>query len=163
MSKLRLFLLRHGKAERITQYDPERELTERGRADLVDVAAQFLQKGEVIDHCLVSPYRRAQQTAEAFFTLVARDFPVETQPLLTPENSSRALLKILNRYQNKNLLLVGHNLLLSEFLALMTENHFDYSSRILGTAELACLEYEILAADMARCLYVLQPERRYTD
>ena len=59
---MKLWILRHGEAEPHARSDAQRNLTEHGREQVRQAAAHLI--GQSIDTILVSPYVRAQQTAE---------------------------------------------------------------------------------------------------
>ena len=80
---MKLYLLRHGKADwpNWNQPDDERPLTEEGKKEVAAVA-KFLARLEITPIILTSPLPRASQTAEiAGKYLKAR---VRTEPLLAP-------------------------------------------------------------------------------
>src|SRR5690554_7434580 len=76
--------MRHGEAAWTTP-DPERALTERGREASRRVLGKLVETDPPIDRILVSPYRRARQTAaeaEALLQLKAQE-----HSCLTPDES----------------------------------------------------------------------------
>ncbi|EXF44228.1 phosphohistidine phosphatase SixA [Pseudomonas sp. BAY1663] len=75
---MRLWLLRHGEAEPRARTDAERNLTERGRRDVRENAAHL--RGRALQAILVSPYRRAQQTADEVRRTLGFEGACETVP-----------------------------------------------------------------------------------
>ena len=65
-TSVELVLVRHGIAvERISGRDnPDRALTDRGRARTRAVLEALVQRGVCMDHLISSPYRRALETAQ---------------------------------------------------------------------------------------------------
>ena len=62
---MQLILVRHGEAERQTQDDATRRLTERGQRQADWTAQQVLARYRP-DRLVVSPLKRAKQTMQAF-------------------------------------------------------------------------------------------------
>ena len=82
---MNLYLLRHGEAEASAHTDAARQLTAKGRQDVENVAKQFALRQLPLDHCFVSPYVRAVQTAEIFFGQLGESITSSTTELLVPE------------------------------------------------------------------------------
>ena len=80
---MKLWLLRHGEAEPRARTDAERNLTEGGRRD-VRRSATFL-RGKPLQTILVSPFHRAQQTADEVRKALSFGGQCETVDWLTPE------------------------------------------------------------------------------
>ena len=72
MSKTkRLYVLRHGDAEPYGyDNDKQRALTDFGFTEVKATAQAFQAKGESFDAVFVSPYLRAQQTAQCFLDVL---------------------------------------------------------------------------------------------
>ena len=93
---MKLFILRHGEAEGFMARDEERQLTDRGRADVARVLEAQQDALSSVQRILVSPYVRAQQTA-AIVSEVFPDISVHTTPFLVPESNPIELLRWLAR------------------------------------------------------------------
>ncbi len=136
---MEVVLIRHGAASWDASSDMERELTERGRAE-VKAAAQWLwSQPWRPDELWVSPYRRAQQSAEIINAHWQR--PQSNKACLTPDNRLEGLDTMLATFTGEHLLLVGHNPLLSNVLA-----HWEGSSQSywgLQTASMARVDAEL--------------------
>lgn len=123
---MHLWILRHGEAERETQRDSERALTERGRSDarkagevLADAYA-----GRAAPRFLASPYRRAQQTAQCALQAFP-DVSLETVDWLIPDIDPQVALQALARLSNSDeLVLVSHQPLVSAFGGLLATGDY---------------------------------------
>ena len=153
---MKLYLLRHGEAESRAETDAQRQLTNKGRQEALDVAVQFTKKGLKIDRCFVSPYVRAIQTADSFLSRIPGGPMMEIQALLSPEIRAAEVIKFLETLPEENILLVTHNPLVSELNAVLLEGNIDHME-ILGTCELSSLELEIVADAMATQVFFLSP------
>lgn len=138
---MEIVLIRHGAASWEAATDMERELTERGRAE-VSAAATWLNEQDWRPEALwVSPYRRAQQSAEI---LNAQwQLPQRNKACLTPDNRLEDLDAILATFTGQRLMLVGHNPLLSNALAHWEGEPQSYWG--LQTASMARIDAEVLA------------------
>lgn len=108
-----IHLLRHGIAidrdDPACPADPLRELTEKGRARTVEVADAFAGLHPVIDAIAVSPYRRAEQTADIFVDALGLETVLrwECEALMPMEDPDRAL-DALRARPAQGILVVGH-------------------------------------------------------
>lgn len=103
---MKLWLLRHGEAEPRARTDAERNLTDAGRLDVQRSAAHL--QGHPLQAILVSPFQRAQQTAELVRQTLGFSGTVETVPWLTPESDLSEAMLYLDRRLETDLLLVTH-------------------------------------------------------
>lgn len=142
--------------------DRERELTDRGRLDNLEVARQFANKhpgrGPEIDLTLCSPYLRARQTADDLQSVLGQLRFNETDSLV-PDSDVRKLLSLLDDLAEttnvNSVLLVGHNPLFSDLFSLLVDG--EVNSRQLGTSNLVCLESKVVAPGFADMHYMLVP------
>ncbi|WP_445000790.1 phosphohistidine phosphatase SixA [Halomonas mongoliensis] len=150
-----LLVMRHGEAGHGVP-DAERELTARGRREAERMAAWLAARDDLAGlRLLASPYRRAQQTAQRVGE--ALGLTVETLPIITPDDSPRAVADwLLEQPQGRPLLLVSHMPLVGALTGLLVEGRAD---RGLGfpTAALAELEAEVWAAGCARLVRFITP------
>ena len=105
---MRLYFLRHGEANPPNWKGPddERPLTKVGRKEVHEVA-EFLQRLKLeVDMILTSPLPRAAQTAD----IAAEHFKVRVreEKLLEPGFRAEDLKRILRKYPEQVLMLVGH-------------------------------------------------------
>jgi phosphohistidine phosphatase len=155
---MQLYLLRHGEAEARAQNDPGRELTARGRQEVVQVARQFASRHIPLQRCLVSPYARAAQTAALFLRESGlEELQAETTPILLPEVRASTVMSYLEGVREQEVLLVSHNPLVSELNALLTEGDISHM-HILGTSELVCIAVDVLGLGMGTSPFRLVPE-----
>ena len=103
---MEIYLLRHGEAHAKARTDEERELTSTGAADTENVIRQFLQRTAERDSApakmlvLVSPLRRAQQTAALVAKHLAESESImqadfEICDLITPTGRCEQILDFL--------------------------------------------------------------------
>lgn len=151
---MKLWLLRHGEAEPRARTDAERNLTEAGRLE-VQSSASHLQ-GQPLDAILVSPYQRAQQTAEIVRQVLGFSGVVETVPWLTPESDPKDAMLYLNRRSEQNLLLVTHQPFVGVLGGWLVNGHRD-TPLPMATASLAELDGEHLAAGLLRLAGLWHP------
>ena len=145
---MQLYLLRHGEAEPSASGDSLRRLTGKGRRDVKSVARQFRQLGLQLDYCLCSPYVRAQETAQEFLQLVAPQQGITETPELTPDHRASAVMDVLASLPAKaQVLLVGHNPLMSELQALLVEGSIS-GMHIMTTSELNVISIDIIGLGM---------------
>ena len=114
---MRLYFLRHGEANPPDWEGPddERPLTESGRKEVHEVAEFLLRLKVKVDVILASPLPRAMQTAD----IAAAHFKVRVreEKLLAPGFRTEDLKRILRKYPEQILMLVGHEPDFSEVIA----------------------------------------------
>lgn len=153
---MNLFLLRHGEAEAVATAPEGRQLTEYGHQEVINVARQFASRNLAIDACYVSPALRAQQTAETFLSQIFDAPGPVTLDVLNANHRAAEVMTALKDHDSGNILLVSHNPLLSELLALLTDGNIDHL-HILETANLACVSLDIIGLGMGQCSFLLEP------
>lgn len=154
---MNLYLLRHGEAEVNASSGGGRQLTESGHEEVANVAKQFASKNLKLDRCFASPALRAQQTAETFLSYIFTPPEIETAEVLSANQRAAQLMSFLEGVPEGNILLVSHNPILSELLALLTNGNVDHM-QILGTGHLACVTLDIIGLGMGTCLFILEPD-----
>ena len=140
---MRLWLLRHGEAQSYASSDAQRPLTARGRAQVLLAAEQL--RGRALQHILVSPYVRAQQTAAIVREAIGFAGDLQTVPWLTPDDDPREVLAQLGPFEGRDLLLVTHQPLVGALAGWLIHGHRQ-QPLTMHTASLAELEGEFLAA-----------------
>lgn len=104
---MQLWLIRHGECEVSAATDEARLLTPEGHRDVEKVAAHLGGLSIEPPAALISsPFRRAQQTAEAFGGLWG--LQVESAPWLLPLSEVASVLEQLRQRPEQRLALVGH-------------------------------------------------------
>ena len=117
---MRIWILRHGQAEPMAASDPQRALTEHGRAEVRAMLPLF--DDTPLDVILASPYRRAQQTAELVSRGLAHARGVATAAWLTPDDDPRQALDFLGERSERNVLLVSHQPLVGQRIRTLREH-----------------------------------------
>jgi phosphohistidine phosphatase len=112
---MKLFILRHGQAETFAASDAERELTEAGRAEVRQVIRKSADELMGVNKLLVSPLRRAQQTADVVLEEL-KAVPRETCEWLLPESTPAQVLDTLSGLGDFTYLLVSHQPLVGELV-----------------------------------------------
>jgi phosphohistidine phosphatase len=147
---IRIWVLRHGEAERETRSDSERALTERGAA-YAQAAGEWLAGLATSDlRVIASPYLRAQQTAKQ----VLRAFPEKTLTTfdwLVPDFNPRDVVDELAKLRDRELLLVSHQPLVSALIGLLVAADYR-AGPPMETASLAELSTSIIAPGCASLL-----------
>ncbi|MCZ7618980.1 MAG: phosphohistidine phosphatase SixA [Myxococcota bacterium] len=145
---MELYVVRHGEAAPAAagEADAGRSLTDRGRREVAGVGAGLRSLGVGIDRILVSPLRRAQETAD----IVARELAADTQaqpPILETlgeldgRASAATMLAVLDRFEpDASIAIIGHMPGLGDLVALATAEG-DAPGVSLGTASVAHLEF----------------------
>lgn len=137
---MKIVIMRHGDAQLHADSDQSRQLTSYGRLEagkagqcLVDLAMSF-------DEVWVSPYIRAQQTADEVGALFSH-FPRHIVDTVTPGNSPADILDLLSSCRAECLLIISHN----PFVSLLVEWLVGSSSIgevCMGTASVACIDID---------------------
>lgn len=151
---MKIFLVRHGNAEAQASSDRERQLTAGGVEQIRSLLAK-LDSSSLSGKGLVSPYLRARQTA-AEIALRYPDLVFEETPMLAPETAPQELLDYLGQFAGSDLVLVSHNPLLTNLLALLKGSESGPYLH-MGTANLACLQTDVVAPACAELEYFLEP------
>jgi len=155
-----IHLLRHGismdRADPACPPDPERALTDKGRQRTKDVARGWARLEPMIDGLLVSPYRRAVQTAEVVAGVFAWD-SVERRlcDALIPMGEPSAVVGEIARAQLSAPLLVGHAPNLDLVIAFLVGARLPVTA--LKKAGLATLEVNELAQGGGRLAALYTP------
>jgi len=105
----------------------------------------------------VSPALRTQQTADTFLSMLFDAPEAETVEELSANQRAAGIMKFLEPSREGNILLVSHNPILSELLALLTRGNID-GLYILETANLACVSLDIIGLGMGNCPWILEPD-----
>jgi phosphohistidine phosphatase len=153
---VKLWLLRHGEAESIARSDAERCLTPYGRQQAREAAVHL--QGRALRTLLVSPYVRAQQTADMVCEVLAFKGIRQTVAWLTPDSDLRQVLLQLDAYPVDELLLVTHQPLVGALGGLLIHGHRQQPLS-MNTASLAELEGEELAAGLMDLRALVHPVR----
>lgn len=134
---MKVWVLRHGEAQRHATTDAARELTDNGREQVLQSAGPLL--GQPLRSILASPYARAQQTAELVRQALGFAGEVITVDWLTPDTDPREVLEALDAFASDEVLLVSHQPLVGSLVGLAVHGHLQ-QPQPMNTASLAELE-----------------------
>ncbi len=117
---MKLYFLRHGEADwpNWTESDDARPLTKKGKKQMRKVAKFLCDLMVDPDFILSSPLPRAFQTAE--IAAEELDLDVTQEPALAPGFDPDRLHELIERYQGRDLMLVGHEPDLSRAVEALT-------------------------------------------
>ena len=151
---MRLFISRHGEAVGSAATDALRPLTERGQRDLVTHWQGLKESGVNLSGMVVSPYLRAQQTADCIAEVYS-GLPRTDCDELVPEASPLLLLNsLLANPVAENTVLVSHMPLVAQLVGMWTGST-DRIGFAVGTV--ACLDVDVAAVAGARLLWLCSP------
>lgn len=153
---MKLFIARHGEAERNTGDDASRLLTERGEAQVRELWQALSEKGVVIKRLVASPFVRTQQTAG----IIASFYPgleVEHEDVLLSESQPQAVFDWLQQQPEEDgLALVTHMPLVAIVTGMLTDSACARVPFVPG--QVACLDLEVAAIAGARLRWCISPE-----
>lgn len=162
---MKLYIVRHGQAELLNAgenadlQDRQRALTAEGWRE-AHAAGQHLKQAlaGATPKIIVSPYRRAQETAQEIASVLDYDSEhlITLEPI-TPKHTPQEAMLALRAYENEaSLVLISHQPLVSQLISYLVW-HKDEPSIAMGTAYVACLDLDVLASDTAQLLWVKSP------
>lgn len=137
---MKVWILRHGEAKPQARMDAERELTAKGREEVLRSAAHLM--GQPLQRIFASPYVRAQQTAELVRQALGFTDAIVTVPWLTPDGNPHMVLEQLDAYSAENVLLVSHQPLVGTLIGLAVHGSLQ-QAQPMHTASLAYLEADL--------------------
>ncbi|WP_290524984.1 histidine phosphatase family protein [Alcanivorax sp.] len=151
---MKVYISRHGEAVGTAPTDALRPLTERGREALLAHWQTLKDSGVMLSALVVSPYLRAQQTADCIDQVYGGLKRVECDALV-PDASPLVLLEWLMRNPvADNSVLVSHMPLVAQLTAVWTGTT-DRIGYNVGTV--ASLDVDVAAAAGARLLWLRSP------
>jgi phosphohistidine phosphatase len=103
--------------------DENRPLTKDGIRKMREIAQGMRQLEVDFDHIVTSPLLRARQTAE--IAAKAFDHDIEIWKSLDPSEDPHQLVSALRKSNDKNILLVGHEPHLSQFISVLISGGSD--------------------------------------
>ena len=149
---MKLWVLRHGEAESHAPSDAQRNLTERGREEVLHSAAHLI--GQPISAIIASPYVRAQQTAQLVREALGFVPEIRTVSWLTPDGNPLQVLEKLDT--DDNVLLVSHQPLVGNLISFLQHGH-QRQPQPMHTASLAELEGDFPLAGLMSLNNVKSP------
>ncbi len=139
---MRLFLFRHAHAKD-TSPDAERELSDRGKAQIAKLCASLDPRkfGNVVQ-IWHSPYLRAEQSARLFKDHMGMAAGMVSTPGLTPDGNPRAILRATAPLScfGGDLMMVAHNPVLERMLDILLSDGLRARGAKMGKCALASLE-----------------------
>ncbi|WP_286233159.1 phosphohistidine phosphatase SixA [Thalassotalea sediminis] len=142
---MKLYVMRHGQASTRATSDAERELTEKGHLEAQCMAKWLNKNGVVIDQVFVSPFVRAQQTANTLVAALNHSAPLKTIDSITPAGDAVDVHDyidgICEAEKLENVLIVSHMPLVSYLVEELT---FDRNAPLFATASIAEINYDKL-------------------
>ncbi|MDL1873155.1 phosphohistidine phosphatase SixA [Deltaproteobacteria bacterium PRO3] len=153
---MQLWLIRHGECETNAASDEARLLTPRGLEDVAKVAARAAAEASAAPQAMLSsPFRRAQQTAEAFQAQWGLE--IETASWLLPLSGVAAALEALRKRPEEGIVLVGHMPNLGLLLAALLWG-LPPREAVLPRAAAALLELPAWEPGAAKLKLFIKPE-----
>lgn len=141
---MQLFVMRHGQANPLGESDAQRSLTRQGVNEATQMAQWLAKQHSPIEQILVSPYVRAQQTAQQFAIHPEISAQVNTINFITPEGNAKQVHDYIDGMLATEavecLLIVSHMPLVSYLVAELTA---EANSPIFQTAAIAHIDYDI--------------------
>jgi phosphohistidine phosphatase len=145
--KKRIWILRHGEAERESSRDAERTLTDRGIRDARAVGEWLATVVTPDLTVFASPYTRAQQTAKNAVRALPNN-SIATATWLTPDIDPAAVIAAIEKLDFSELLLVSHQPLVSALIGMFIAADYRAGAP-MATASLAELEMDTVGAGCA--------------
>jgi phosphohistidine phosphatase len=142
---MELFVLRHGQAEPYCADDASRELVARGRADVAQVVQDSLADLPGVNQLWVSPFIRAQQTAQIAAQILGNP-PFLSTSLLIPEADPACVIEALQAADVQSLLVVSHQPFVSRFIEILCAA--PPGAYGMDTSSLACIDLRYPAAGL---------------
>jgi phosphohistidine phosphatase len=150
---MKLFFLRHGQAEH-NRNDDIRELTHQGQKDVKHVTKSRQEALACVQHVLVSPIVRAQQTADIACKEAQIKAPRSTVDWLVHETPLREALAALAKLDG-NILLVGHQPLAGKMVESLCG--LEHGASDIGTANLVEMEGDAFISAALRMTHQENP------
>jgi len=149
---MNVVIMRHGHAEAYVSSDESRNLTDRGRAEARAAGRCLDSLGMRFDEVWVSPYVRAQQTADEVLASVSAEERL-TIATITPEGRPGSFVDSLAAFEGQNLLVVSHNPFVSALLGLLVDGAERYGPP-MAPASMALLQAEDVLAGCCEPLWL---------
>lgn len=151
---MEIFVLRHGEAEPQTDRDQYRQLTERGYAEVAATLKRAQPRLDKVQKILVSPYTRAQQTADIASDLLPGRMLMTVEELV-PNGNLQQLGDLLDRLGLERVLLVSHQPLVGSFVGWLCG--LEPGRYRMGTSALALIETDVIEAGCGHLRWMKQP------
>jgi phosphohistidine phosphatase len=141
---MQIYIMRHGQAFTSGSIDALRGLTDQGKLEAT-VMTKWLKNQDVeVDQMLISPFIRAQETAQKVTSGFDESLVATTLDFITPSGSARMLHDYIDGVcaseKVETLLIVSHMPLVSYLVAELTTNN---DAPIFQTASIAQIDYDV--------------------
>jgi phosphohistidine phosphatase len=134
---MKVYLVRHGEAVS-SGVDPQRPLSEQGRAEIRKVASFIKPLKISVEHIWHSGKLRAAQTAEILADSVEAENSCSEHEALSPNDDVTVIADELDAY-NTNLMIVGHLPFLAYLTSLLTTGSETTDVAAFDAGSIACL------------------------
>jgi phosphohistidine phosphatase len=135
---MKLYLVQHGEAKPKSE-DPERPLTDQGRADVARVAAFAHRAGIEVPQIRHSGKLRAGETAAILAEHLGPAGGVSAIPGLAPQDDAGRVAELLSR-ETEPLMLVGHRPFMDRLVGLLVTGQKERAVVSFQQGGIVCLE-----------------------
>ena len=151
--KMKLYLMRHGKADWADwdRPDDERPLNKQGAKQMKRVARILRERGVAPAVILSSPLPRARQTAD--HVAEALGLAVTVEPMLAPGFDRLSLRELLKKHDQPTVMMVGHEPDLSNVIEDLTGGVV-----VMNKAAIACVNVVDVDAPSGELLWLVTPK-----
>jgi phosphohistidine phosphatase len=136
---MKLYLVQHGEACS-KDVDPERPLTDQGRADVERLAAFLQQSGIQVERVIHSGKLRARQTAEGLAASIAPGVEPEISGLMNP-NDNPGAFDWQSESWDRDTLIVGHLPFMAGLVSHLLIDDSETSLVAYQPGSVVCLEH----------------------
>jgi len=136
---MKLYLVQHGEAC-AKDVDPERPLTDQGRADINRLAILLKQGGVQVQRVIHSGKLRAQQTAELLMVDIAPGVEPEISGLMSP-NDNPSAFDWQSESWDRDTLIVGHLPFMARLVSHLLIDDVDRPVVAYEPGSIVCLEH----------------------
>lgn len=136
---MRLYLVQHGEAC-AKDVDPERPLSDEGRADIDRLAAFLKQAGVQVERVIHSGKLRAQQTADRLMADMAPGVEPEISGLMSPNDNPMAF-DWQSESWDRDTLIVGHLPFMARLASHLLIDNADRPMVAYKPGTIVCLEH----------------------
>lgn len=137
---MKLYLVQHGEAC-AKETDPDRPLTDQGKADIDRLGIFLKQAGIRVERVIHSGKLRAAQTAECLADAVAPGVELESSDVINP-NDDPAAFDWQSDGQDRDTLVVGHLPFMARLVAHLVIENENRPITAYQPGSMVCLEHE---------------------
>ncbi len=136
---MKLYLVQHGEAC-AKDVDPERPLTEQGKADVERLAAFLKRAGVQVERVIHSGKLRARQTADVLANTVAPGVEAEERGMINPNDNPKAF-DWQSESWSTDMLVVGHLPFMAGLVSHLLIDDADQFTVAFQPGSIVCLEH----------------------